>query len=167
MADMHGRLDEADAEQINTQALVHDIEQNIWRETVWLQGNATDMQRNTTRMQQEMRDMEQMHQAELVHQSNRTNAIYLRQNKTNEAFRSVVSDILTLVRMKKEPAEVRTGRKRRRAADIKFMTPVRRAVRSSSPNPTPRNGYKHDTLVYMNIINELFACKQINKALLR
>ena len=76
-----------------------------------------------------MRDMEQMHQAELVHQSNRTNAIYLRQDKTNEAFRSVVSDILTLVRMKKEPAEVRTGRKRRRAADIKFMTPVRRSAR--------------------------------------
>ena len=37
--------------------------------------------------------------------------------------------ILTLVRMKKEPAEVRTGRKRRRAADIKFMTPVRRSAR--------------------------------------
>ena len=129
MADMHGRLDEADAEQMNTHALVHDIEQNIWRETVWLQGNATDMQRNITRMQQEMRDMEQMHQAELVHQSNRTNAIYLKQSKTNEAFRSVVSDILTLLRMKKEPAEVRTGRKRRRAADIKFMTPVRRSAR--------------------------------------
>ena len=130
---MHGRLDEANAEQMKTQALVHDIEQNIWRETVWLQSNATDMQRDITCMQQEMRNMEQMHQAEQVHQSNRTNAIhdaiYLRQNKTNEAFRSVVSDILTLVRMKKEPAEVRTGRKRRRAADIKFMTPVRRSAR--------------------------------------
>ena len=82
--------------------------------------------------------------------------------RTNACMLQTV--ILTLVRMKKEPAEVRTGRQRRRAADTKFMTPVRRAVRSSSPNPTPRNGYKHDTLVYMNIINELFACKQMNKA---
>lgn len=128
MTDMHGRLDVAAAEQMNTQALVNDIEQNIWRETVWLQSNATDTQRDITRMQQEMRNMEQMHQAELVHQFNRANDID-RQNETNEVFRSVVSDILTLVKMKKEPAELRTGRKRRRAADIKFMTPVRRSAR--------------------------------------
>ena len=58
MTDMHGRMDAAAAEQINTQAPVDDIEQNIWRETVWLQSTVTDMQRDITRMQQEMGIME-------------------------------------------------------------------------------------------------------------
>ena len=55
---MHGRLDAAAAEQMNTQTLIDDIEQIIWRDTVWLQSNATDMQRDITRMQQQIWIME-------------------------------------------------------------------------------------------------------------
>ena len=140
---------------MNTQALVDDIEQNIWRETVWLQSNAIDTQRDITRIQQEMGIMEpeQMHRAKLVHQSNRTNAIYLRQNKTNKTLRSAVSDILTLVRMKKEPVEVRTLRKRRRAADIKFMTPVRRSARVAR---TPLQKWMQTRYLNLSSTNEAF-----------